>query len=69
LQEKNLDLIVVNDVTQPGAGFGLDTNQVKILSPSGQVKDLPLTTKEEISQVILDHVAALLKKREGSRKK
>jgi phosphopantothenoylcysteine decarboxylase/phosphopantothenate--cysteine ligase len=69
LQEKNLDLIVVNDIAQPGAGFGLDTNQVKILSPSGQVKDLPLTTKEEISRVILDHVAALLKKKEGSRKK
>ena len=69
LQEKNLDLIVVNDVTQPGAGFGLDTNQVKILYPSGQVKDLPLTTKEETSQVILDNVVALLKKKEGSRKK
>ena len=65
LQEKNLDLIVVNDVTQPGAGFGLDTNQVKILYPSGQVKDLPLTTKEETSQVILDNVVALLKKRKG----
>ncbi len=69
LQEKNLDLIVVNDVTQPGAGFGSDTNQVKILSPSGQVKDLPLTTKEEISNEILDLVVALLKKKEGSRKK
>jgi phosphopantothenoylcysteine decarboxylase/phosphopantothenate--cysteine ligase len=69
LEEKNLDLIVVNDVTQPGAGFGSDTNQVKILSPSGQLKDLPLTTKEEISSEILDLVVALLKKREGSRKK
>jgi phosphopantothenoylcysteine decarboxylase/phosphopantothenate--cysteine ligase len=69
LQEKNLDLIVVNDVTQPGAGFGSDTNQVKILSPSGQVKDFPLATKEEISGAILDHVVALLKKRGGSRKK
>jgi phosphopantothenoylcysteine decarboxylase/phosphopantothenate--cysteine ligase len=69
LQEKNLDLIVVNDVTQPGAGFGSDTNQVKILYPSGQVKDLPLATKEEISRVILDDVVALLKKREGPRKK
>ncbi len=69
LQEKNLDLIVVNDVTQPGAGFGSDTNQVKILSPSGQAKDLPLATKEEISRAILDHVVALLKKKEGSPKK
>lgn len=69
LQEKNLDLIVANDVTQPGAGFGSDTNQVKILYPSGQVKDLPLATKEEISQVILDHVVGLLEAKEGSRKK
>jgi phosphopantothenoylcysteine decarboxylase/phosphopantothenate--cysteine ligase len=69
LQEKNLDLIVVNDVTQPGAGFGSDTNQAKILSPLGQVKDLPLATKEEMSWAILDHVVALLKKRKGSRKK
>jgi phosphopantothenoylcysteine decarboxylase / phosphopantothenate---cysteine ligase len=69
LQEKNLDLIVVNDVTQPGAGFGSDTNQVKILYPSGQVKDLPLATKEEISRVILDHVVGLLEAKEGSRKK
>jgi phosphopantothenoylcysteine decarboxylase/phosphopantothenate--cysteine ligase len=69
LQEKNLDLIVVNDVSQPGAGFASDTNQVKILSSSGQAKDLPLTTKEEISETILDHVVALLKKKEGSRKK
>jgi phosphopantothenoylcysteine decarboxylase/phosphopantothenate--cysteine ligase len=69
LEEKNLDLIVVNDVTQPGAGFGSDTNQVKILSPSGLFKDLPLTTKEEISGEILDLVVALLKKKEGSRKK
>jgi phosphopantothenoylcysteine decarboxylase/phosphopantothenate--cysteine ligase len=67
LQEKNLDLIVMNDITQPGAGFGLDTNQVKILYPSGQVKNLPLTTKEEVSRVILDDVAALLKKKKGSR--
>ncbi len=69
LQEKNLDLIVANDVTQPGAGFGFDTNQVKILYPSGQVKDLPLATKEEISGMILDHVVELLKRKEGSRKK
>jgi phosphopantothenoylcysteine decarboxylase/phosphopantothenate--cysteine ligase len=69
LQEKNLDLIVANDVTQPGTGFGSDTNQVKILSPSGQVKDIPLATKEEISRVIFDHVVGLLEAKEGSRKK
>ena len=63
LKEKNLDFIVVNDVTQPGAGFSSDTNQVKIIYPSGQVKDLPLMAKEEVSQLILDEVVRLLKSR------
>jgi len=69
LKEKNLDFIVVNDVTQPGAGFGLDTNQVKIVYPSGQVRDLPLMSKEEVSKVILDDTVRLLKQRRGSKKK
>jgi phosphopantothenoylcysteine decarboxylase/phosphopantothenate--cysteine ligase len=69
LQEKNLEFIVVNDVTKPGAGFGLDTNQVKILYPSGKVRELPLMSKEEVSQVILDDVVKLLKQRKGSKKK
>jgi phosphopantothenoylcysteine decarboxylase/phosphopantothenate--cysteine ligase len=61
LKEKNLDFIVVNDVTKPGAGFGADTNQVKILFPSGEIRDLPLMSKEEVSEVILDEVVKLLK--------
>ena len=69
LMQKNLDLIVVNDVTKPGAGFGLDTNQVKILYPSGEVKDLPLMSKEEVSQHILDDVVRLLKQRRSSKRK
>jgi len=68
LVEKNLDFIVVNDVTQPGAGFGLDTNQVKILYPSGKVRDLPLMAKEEVSQFILDDVVDLLEQRKVSKK-
>jgi phosphopantothenoylcysteine decarboxylase/phosphopantothenate--cysteine ligase len=68
LQEKNLDFIVVNDVAHPGSGFAGDTNQVKILYSSGQVKDLPLMTKEEVSQYILDDVVKLLKKRKSPRK-
>jgi len=69
LQGKNLDFIVVNDVTKPGAGFGLDTNQVKIVYPSGKVRDLPLMSKEEVSQVILDDTVKLLKQRRGSKEK
>jgi phosphopantothenoylcysteine decarboxylase/phosphopantothenate--cysteine ligase len=65
LKEKNLDFIVVNDVTKPGAGFGADTNQVKILFPSGEIRDLPLMSKEEVSQIILDEVVKLLKNRKN----
>jgi phosphopantothenoylcysteine decarboxylase/phosphopantothenate--cysteine ligase len=63
LKEKNLDLIVVNDVTKPGAGFASETNQVKFLYPSGEVKDLPTMSKEEVAQVILDEGACLLKRK------
>ncbi|HSB05309.1 MAG TPA: bifunctional phosphopantothenoylcysteine decarboxylase/phosphopantothenate--cysteine ligase CoaBC [Thermodesulfobacteriota bacterium] len=63
LKEKNLDLIVANDVTQADAGFGSDANRVRILYPSGEVKDLPLLSKEEVSQAILDEVVNLLKQK------
>jgi phosphopantothenoylcysteine decarboxylase / phosphopantothenate---cysteine ligase len=56
LVEKNLDFIVVNDVTRSDAGFSVDDNQVKILYPSGKTTDLPLMPKEEVSQFILDEV-------------
>jgi len=69
LKKKNLDFIVVNDVTKPGAGFGLDTNQVKIIYSSGEVRDLPLMSKEDVSQVILDDTVKLLQKRRGPKKK
>ena len=64
LKEKNLDLIVANDVTQPGAGFGVDTNIVKILDASGKVRKLPLLSKEEVADIILDQIVRLVKKKE-----
>ena len=67
LVEKNLDFIVVNDVTEPGSGFSSDTNQVKILFPSGEVKDLPVMSKEEVSQFILDDVANLLRQKRSQK--
>jgi phosphopantothenoylcysteine decarboxylase/phosphopantothenate--cysteine ligase len=67
LQQKNLDLIVANDVSQPGAGFESDTNLVKILDAQGSVEELPLLTKRAVAERILDRVAALLKQREGGR--
>jgi len=65
LLEKNLDFIVVNDVTRSDAGFGVDTNQVKILHSSGETTDLPLRSKEEVAEKILDEVLRILKEKKG----
>jgi phosphopantothenoylcysteine decarboxylase/phosphopantothenate--cysteine ligase len=62
-REKNLDLIVANDVTQPGAGFGVDTNIVKILDVRGRIKKLPLMSKDEVADIILDQVVKLVKQK------
>jgi phosphopantothenoylcysteine decarboxylase/phosphopantothenate--cysteine ligase len=64
LREKNLDLIVANDVTQPGAGFGVDTNIVKILDAHGKVRKIPLMSKDEVADIILDQVVKLVTKKE-----
>lgn len=60
LQRKNLDLIVANDLTRPGAGFGHETNEVVLLGSDGSIERLPLQSKEEVAGRILDRVAALL---------
>ncbi len=63
LQRKNLDLMVANDVSQPGAGFDADTNVVKILDAKGGVEELPLQSKGSVADRILDRVVALLAQR------
>ena len=63
LQRKNLDLMVANDVSQPGAGFDADTNVVKILDADGGVEELPLQSKGSVADRILDRVVALLAQR------
>ena len=57
---KNVDLVVANDVTRPGAGFDADTNAVTIVSDSG-AEEVPLQSKTAIAGVILDRVERLLK--------
>ncbi len=56
LIQKNLDFIVANDLTQEGAGFGAETNIVKILDASGKVEEFPLMSKLELSHIILDRI-------------
>lgn len=62
IQKKNLDFIVANDLTQDGAGFGVDTNIVKIIDREGVVKEHPKMKKEEVADVILDKIKTLLNK-------
>ena len=61
LRRKGLDLIVANDITAPGSGFGTDTNQVVILDASGGSERLPLLSKHDVAHRVLDRVVPLLK--------
>jgi phosphopantothenoylcysteine decarboxylase/phosphopantothenate--cysteine ligase len=68
LTEKNLDMVVANDVTRAGAGFAVDTNIVKILSRDGRVEDLPLMGKDELADAILDRVVEMRGQKRGGEK-
>jgi len=56
LEKKNADFIVANDVSKEGAGFGTDTNMVTLISSSGQIKELPLMSKYDVANAILDEI-------------
>ena len=58
LQRKNLDMIVANNLKDPGAGFGVDTNLVTFLTPDGGVRQLPLMSKDAVAGAILDEILA-----------
>jgi phosphopantothenoylcysteine decarboxylase/phosphopantothenate--cysteine ligase len=60
LKSKNLDIIAANDVSASDAGFAVDTNRISLLHADGQVEALPLMSKQEVAEVILERVAALL---------
>ena len=60
LERKRLDLIVANDATEPGAGFEVDTNRVTILDRDGGSREVPLGTKREVAEAILDAVEVRL---------
>ncbi len=60
LVRKNLDLVVANDVSAPGVGFGHETNAVTILSASGEAREVGLSSKRDIAAAILDSVCRAL---------
>jgi phosphopantothenoylcysteine decarboxylase/phosphopantothenate--cysteine ligase len=63
LYKTNLDLIVANDVTKEGSGFGTDTNEVTIINKKGESEHLPLMSKREVADKILDRVVKLMGKK------
>lgn len=60
LDAKDLDLIVVNNALEDGAGFGVDTNRVTFLSRDGQRQDLPLMSKSDLAEQLLDRIEGML---------
>ena len=58
LERKAVDLLVVNDVSAPGAGFDHDTNAVVILDADGTATEIPLTSKDAVATAVLDRVIA-----------
>jgi len=61
LEKKNLDMIVANDVSRGDAGFETDTNLVRIIYRDGQIEELPMMTKHEVADHLLDRIKKLWK--------
>jgi phosphopantothenoylcysteine decarboxylase/phosphopantothenate--cysteine ligase len=60
LESKKLSFIAANDISSPDAGFGTDTNRVTLLFADGRTEALPLMSKAEVAEAIIEHVATLL---------
>jgi len=66
LQRKGVDLLVANDVSEAGSGFGTDTDRVEMLSADGGREAFPLLSKRAVADLILDRVAAALDERDAA---
>jgi phosphopantothenoylcysteine decarboxylase/phosphopantothenate--cysteine ligase len=65
LEAKGFDLLVANDATDDGAGFDVDTNRVTLLTPGLEPEALPLLSKDEVAERVLDRIEPLLDAREA----
>jgi len=65
MRTKNLDMIVLNNPGEPGAGFASETNKVSIFSPRKKAIKLPLMTKSEVASKILEEIVKLVKKQKS----
>jgi phosphopantothenoylcysteine decarboxylase / phosphopantothenate---cysteine ligase len=62
MKDKNLDMIVVNNLLRPGSGFAVDTNAVTIIDRFGTKQELPTLPKTEVAKIIIDSVIKLMNK-------
>jgi len=62
LVKKKLDLVAANDITASDSGFEVDTNRVTIIDKNGKTEELPLMSKKEVADKLLDRVVRLFKK-------
>jgi phosphopantothenoylcysteine decarboxylase/phosphopantothenate--cysteine ligase len=70
LEEKHLDMIVVNNPRTPGAGFDHDTNQIAIIRPGQPIDEWPLMSKAEVAARLVERIAhALAERRQSTRSK
>jgi phosphopantothenoylcysteine decarboxylase/phosphopantothenate--cysteine ligase len=67
LRRKGVDLLVANDVSEAGSGFGTDTNRVTILAPDAPEQSLPLLSKRAAADAILDRIGAVLDDRDAAK--
>ncbi len=66
LERKGVDLLVVNDVSAPGAGFDHDTNAAVVLGAGGEAREIALTTKDAVANGVLDSVIAHLEQKRST---
>jgi phosphopantothenoylcysteine decarboxylase/phosphopantothenate--cysteine ligase len=59
IKRKNLDMIVVNDVSREDIGFAADSNEVRIIDRDGDEEVVPLMAKEDVADKILDRIKRL----------
>ena len=69
LKKKQLDLMVANDITDADSGFGTDTNKVTLVDREGKIENLPVLTKREVADRILDRVVSLLSEKARRKKR
>ena len=60
MTEKEMDMIVANDITDPQAGFSVDTNRVLLMFSDGSTEQLPLLQKSEVAEKVIQHLAGWL---------